>query len=415
MSYENHISPEVLAPAGDMECLNMAVKYGAHAVYLGSKNYGMRATPSNFSHEELCEGVKLAHAHGLRVYLTCNTLPTNEEAAGLESFLEQVGQTGVDALIVADLGVLSVAKRVLPDMELHASTQVGVTNYLTACALYEQGVKRVVLARELSLEDIAFIRKNTPPELELEAFVHGAMCMSVSGRCILSQYIIGRDANRGTCAQPCRWGYHLMEEKRPGEYYPIFEDTEGSYILNAKDLCMIEHLDKLWQAGVTSFKIEGRAKSAYYVATITAAYRRAVQHLLQNPTSYNLPSYIEEETRKVSHRRYNTGFFFGKPEDGQYLQDGGYVREWDMVAVVDRWEDGKLYCVQRNKFCVGDSIEALIPDLTMGCVEFVAEKLWDERGEDIRAVPHAMMPFSMPCDTPLPQGTILRKKVPQRH
>ncbi len=405
------IFPEVLAPAGDSERLEMAVLYGAHAVYLGSKDYGMRATPDNFTDQQLAQGVRFAHEHGVRVYLTCNTLPTNEEAAGFEDFLHRMDKVGVDALIVADLGLLQTARRVLPHMELHASTQVGITNYLNACALYELGVKRVVLARELSLEDIAYIRANTPPELELEAFVHGAMCMSVSGRCLLSQYIIGRDANRGACAQPCRWGYHLMEEKRPGEYHPIFEDERGSYILNAKDLCMIEHLDKLRDAGVSSFKIEGRAKSAYYVATITAAYRRAVEHLLKYPDDYALPAHIEQETRKVSHRRYNTGFFFGQPEDGQYLEDGGYVRDWDMVAVVEDWQEGILHCSQRNKFFRGDTLEALVPDLQSDCAEIVVQELYDEGGEAIESAPHPTMLFTMPCATKLPRGTILRKKV----
>ncbi|MBQ8670151.1 MAG: U32 family peptidase, partial [Oscillospiraceae bacterium] len=284
--------PEVLAPAGDMERLKAALLYGADAVYLAAQQFGMRTAPSNFSPEELKEGVALAHAQGVKVYLTCNTTPRNHEVSQLADFLRQVAAAGVDALIVADPGVLMTAKQVVPQMELHASTQVGVTNYLSAQSLYQMGVKRVVLARELSLEEIAEIRANTPADLELEAFVHGAMCMSVSGRCLLSQYMAGRDANRGACARPCRWSYRMEEERRPGEYYTIGQDEHGSYILNANDMCLSEHLDKLWKAGITSFKIEGRAKSAYYTAVVTNAYRCATGILLADPDHYALPDHV---------------------------------------------------------------------------------------------------------------------------
>ena len=255
--------PEVLAPAGDFECLQAAVRFGADAVYLGGSRFGMRAASANFSEEGLQKGVALAHQNGVRVYLTCNTLPTNEEIEALPEFLKSVERADVDAVIVTDIGVLSLVKRIIPEMEVHISTQTGVVNYLTAAELYRMGARRVVLARELSLDDIARIRDKTPSELEIETFVHGAMCVSFSGRCLLSQYLTGRDANRGECAQPCRWGYHLVEEKRPGLYFPIEEDERGSYILNAKDLCMIEHVDKLAAAGISSFKIEGRAKSSH--------------------------------------------------------------------------------------------------------------------------------------------------------
>ena len=263
--------PEVLAPVGDFERLTYAVNYGADAVYLGGTAFGMRASSANFDFDTMKKAVEYAHARDVKVYLTCNTLPLNSEVEQLSDYLKSARDAGVDAVIVADIGVLMEAKRVIPEVDIHISTQTGIVNYL-----YKMGAKRVVLARELPLEDIRRIRDKTPPELEIEAFVHGAMCMSFSGRCLLSNYMIGRDANRGECAQPCRWGYHLVEEKRPGQYFPIYEDEKGSYILNAKDMCMIEHLDKVIDAGVTSLKIEGRAKSFYYVAVITNAYRQAV-------------------------------------------------------------------------------------------------------------------------------------------
>ena len=399
--------PEVLAPAGDMERLKAALLYGADAVYLGATEFGMRAAPNNFTPEQLAEGVAMAHAQGVKVYLTCNTTPRNNEADSLPDFLRQVAAAGVDALIVADPGVLMTAKKVIPQMELHASTQVGVTNYLAAAALYELGVKRIVLARELSLEEIAEIRRNTPADLELEAFVHGAMCMSVSGRCLLSQYMAGRDANRGACAQPCRWSYRLEEQRRPGEYYTISEEEHGSYILNANDMCLIEHLDKLWKAGITSFKIEGRAKSAYYAAVVTNAYRCATDILLADPDHYILPDHIRDEVLKVSHRHYDTGFYFGMPH--QHPWDNSYVREWDVVAVVRGWQDGRLLLSQRNRFWQGDELEALVP--RQGCVKVAVSALWDENGTLTDCANRAVMDCSIPFEKPLPVGTMLRRKV----
>ena len=300
----NRIKPEVLAPAGDFERLQAAVKYGADAVYLGATSFGMRANAGNFNEEELRAGVKFAHEHGVRVYLTCNILPTNEEADQLEEFLLRAADAGVDALIVADVGILMMARRLVPQIDIHISTQTGVVNYLTANELYKLGAKRVVLARELPLETIREIRRRTPADLEIECFVHGAMCMSFSGRCLLSNYLTGRDANRGECAQPCRWSYYLMEEKRPGQYFPIFEDEHGSYILNAKDMSMIDHIDDLVDAGITSLKIEGRAKSAYYVSVVTNAYRQAVDQYVADPENYHLAGWLAEEVYKVSHREY---------------------------------------------------------------------------------------------------------------
>ena len=398
--------PEVLAPAGDMESLEAAVRFGADAVYLGGTTMGMRASSKNFDMQQLQTAVNLAHSQGVKVFFTCNTTPLNREMDTLPAFLEQVTATGVDALIVADMGVLATAKQVAPNTEIHISTQAGVTNYLTARALYDMGAKRVVLARELSFEDIAEIRDRTPAELEIEAFVHGAMCVSFSGRCLLSNYLVGRDANRGECAQPCRWGYHLMEEKRPGEYYPVFEDESGTYIMNAKDLSMIEHIDKLAKAGIDSFKIEGRGKSAYYVAVVTNAYRNAVDLYLKDPENYHAPDWLVEETRKISHREYSTGFFFGRPQNGQYYGSSGYVRLWDIAAVVQGYKDGRLLCTQRNRFFKGDTLEALIPK--GGCLTLQAEELFDAEGNPIESTPHPMMQFQLPFDRPLPEGTILR-------
>ena len=301
---------EILAPAGDMERLKAALDFGADAVYLGGTMFGMRAGAPNFDAETLCQAVKLAHEKNKKVYLTVNTLPRNPELALLPQFISEAVNAGTDALIIADLGVLQTVRKLAPDMPVHMSTQTGIVNYATANALYQMGAKRVVLARELSLDEIAEIRRKIPDDLEIEVFVHGAMCVSFSGRCLLSAYFTDRDANRGACAQPCRWKYYLTEEKRPHLPMEIQEQPEGTYILNARDMCMIDHLDKLAEAGVTSFKIEGRAKSAYYVSVVTNAYRMAMDYYLQNPGDYQLPEWIHDEVFKVSHRRYCTGFFF---------------------------------------------------------------------------------------------------------
>lgn len=398
--------PEVLAPAGDMERLEYAIRYEADAVYLGGKTMGMRTASQNFNFEQMKQACDYAHSKGVRVYLTCNILPNNKEVDLLPEYFRAAEAAGVDALIIADIGTLMEAKRVVPDMEIHMSTQVGIVNYLTANEFYKMGAKRVVLARELSFDEIREIREKIPDDLEIECFVHGAMCMSFSGRCLLSQYMVGRHANRGECAQPCRWGYHLVEEKRPGQYYPIYEEDGATYILNAKDMCMIQYIDKLAQAGINSLKIEGRAKSFYYVACVTNAYRAAVDTYLQNPGGFVLPDWIEEETRKVSHRQYTAGFYFGAPEDGQYVENGGYVRSWDVVAVLDSCSDGVLHCTQRNKFSVGDEVELMLPGKPP--VRFTVAKLFNEAGEEIASAPHAMMKVDIPFDGEFPAGSILR-------
>ena len=402
------LMPEVLAPAGDEEKLLAALRFGADAVYLGGSMLNMRSTARSFDGEDLCHAVELAHSRGKKVYYTCNTLLINEEVPALEEYLHTVAEAGVDALIVSDIGVMMAARRAAPKVDIHISTQAGVTNYLTAGELYLMGAKRVILARELDLEAIHTIRKNTPPELEIECFVHGAMCMSFSGRCLLSQYLTGRDANRGACTQPCRWKYALMEEKRPGQYFPIEETTEGSYILNAKDMCLIEHIDKLAAAGVTSLKIEGRAKSAYYVAVIAGAYRAAVDLWAKDPEHYSCPEWLRQEVCKVSHREYVPGFLFGRPEDSQCYQSGGYIRQWDVVGVVTGYDEKlhRLLCVQRNKFAVRQQLEILVPQ--QGVRTCKADALYNADGVPVDAVPHAAAPFAMDYPEPLPEGSILR-------
>ena len=400
---------EVLAPAGDEERFGAAVRYGADAVYLGRKQFGMRSSPLNFDFEQLCNAVRYAHERNVKVYLTCNTLPKNNEIPHFEQFVREAVEAGVDALIVADIGLLMLIKKYAPDMEIHNSTQTGIVNYVTARELYNLGAKRIVLARELPLDEIAEIRAKTSPDLDIEAFVHGAMCVSFSGRCLLSQYLVNRDANRGECAQPCRWGYHLMEEKRPGEFFPVYEDEKGTYILNSKDMCMIEHLDKLADAGVTSLKIEGRAKSAYYAAVVTNAYRMAVDEYYKDPANYNLSGWIRDEVYKVSHRKYCNGFFFGVPDESQYYENSGYIRNYDVVAVVEECRDGVVYCTQRNKFFAGDTVEILPPSSKP--IELVLDKLFDENNQEIETANHAMMKFSFRSDMTFPQGTFIRKTV----
>ena len=350
--------PELLCPAGDMEKLKMAVLYGADAVYLGGTSFGMRSFAGNFDRDELPEAVRYAHSHGVRAHVTVNTMPRNEETAKLPEYLRSLDATGVDALIVADLGVFTMAGKYAPNCERHISTQQSIANYACAQAWYDLGAQRVVLARELSLPEIREIRARVPEKLELETFCHGAMCVSYSGRCLLSNYMTGRDSNRGECAQPCRYQYALMEEKRPGEYFPVFEDEKGTYIMNSRDMCMIDHLDDLIDAGVDCLKIEGRAKSAYYAAIVTGAYR----HVLDDLEAGRAPDPVwRDEVEHVSHRHYSTGFFYGQP--GQYTENSRYLREWQICAVVERCDaDGNAVLSLRNKFRTGDTVELVGPD-----------------------------------------------------
>ena len=350
--------PELLAPAGDMEKLQMAVAYGADAVYLAGTSFGMRSFAGNFTPEELPKAVALAHEHGVRVHATVNTMPRNEEVAQLPAYLEQLQDAGVDALILADLGAFTLAGKYAPRCERHISTQQSIANYVCAQSWFDLGAKRVVLARELSLPEILGIREQVSPELELETFCHGAMCVSYSGRCLLSNYMTGRDSNRGECAQPCRYQYALMEEKRPGEYFPVCEDEKGTYIMNSRDMCMIDHMKELTDAGIDCFKIEGRAKSAYYAAIVTGAYR----HVLDDVLAGRKPDKIwRDEVEHVSHRHYSTGFFFGQP--GQYTESSRYLRDWQICAVVESCdEDGNAVLSLRNKFAAGDEVELVGPD-----------------------------------------------------
>ena len=350
--------PEILAPAGDMEKLQMAVLYGADAVYLAGTSFGMRSFAGNFTPEELPKAVKFAHDHGVRVHVTVNTMPRNDEVARLLEHLERLNDAGVDALILADLGAFTLAGKYAPKCERHISTQQSIANYECARAWYDLGAKRVVLAREVSLQEIREMRAKIPEELEVETFCHGAMCVSYSGRCLLSNYMTGRDSNRGQCAQPCRYQYALMEEKRPGEYFPVFEDEKGTYIMNSRDMCMIDHLDDIMDAGIDCIKIEGRAKSAYYAAIVTGAYR----HVLDDVAAgREVDPVWRDEVEHVSHRHYSTGFYYGQP--GQYYDNSRYIRDWQVCAVVtDCDADGNATLSLRNKFAAGDEIELVGPD-----------------------------------------------------
>ena len=397
--------PELLAPAGDAEKLNMAVLYGADAVYLAGTSFGMRSFAGNFSSEELPKAVRFAHDHGVKVHVTVNTMARNRELEGLPAHLELLNDAGVDALIVADLGAFRMAQKYAPSCQLHVSTQVSVANYASAAAWHELGAKRVVLARELSLDEIAAIRAKTPVDLEIEVFAHGAMCVSYSGRCLLSNYMTGRDSNRGACAQPCRYQYYLMEEKRPGEYFPVFEDEKGTYIMNSRDMCMIDHLDDLIRVGVDCIKIEGRAKSAYYAAIVTGAYRHVLDDLAAGRP---IDPVWRNEVEKVSHRHYSTGFFYGAP--GQYYDDSRYIREYQVVAVVTHCDEHGLATLSlRNKFSTGDEIEVVGPDLRP--FKMKAGIFLTPEGESLSQVRTPQMVFQMQLPTQVPAFSVLRHAV----
>lgn len=397
--------PELLAPAGDMERLRMAVLYGADAVYLAGTSFGMRSFAGNFSPEELPEAVAFAHAHGVRVHVTVNTMPRGDELPALPAHLRLLNDSGVDALILADLGVFRMAQREAPNCELHISTQVSIANAACAAAWHELGAKRVVLARELSLEEIRVIRRDTPPELELETFAHGAMCVSYSGRCLLSNYMTGRDSNRGACAQPCRYQYALMEEKRPGEYFPVFEDEKGTYIMNSRDMCMIDHLAELAEAGVDCIKVEGRAKSAYYAAIITGAYRHALDAVAAGEP---VDPVWRDEVEHVSHRRYSTGFFFGQP--GQYTESSRYIRDWQVCAIVtDCTPDGLATLSLRNKFAAGDEVKIVGPDTRPFSV--TVPVMQDADGLPLREPRTPQMVFRMQLPRRVPAMSIVRRAV----
>ena len=396
---------ELLSPAGDMERLNMAVLYGADAVYLAGTDFGMRAFAGNFPAEELPKAVAFAHSHGVKVHVTVNTMPRNDEIAQLPAYLERLEDAGVDALILADLGAFTLAGKYAPRCQRHVSTQQSIANYECATAWYDLGAKRVVLARELSLPEIIGIREKCPKELEIETFGHGAMCVSYSGRCLLSNYMTGRDSNRGECAQPCRYKYALMEEKRPGEYFPVFEDEMGTYILNSRDMCTIDHLKDLMDAGIDCIKIEGRAKSAYYAAIVTGAYRHCIDDIAAGRP---IDPVWRDEVEHVSHRIYSTGFYYGHP--GQYTENSRYIREWQICAIVESCDEtGLALCSLRNKFSEGDTLEAVGPDLRP--FPLTAESMTDLEGMPLAQPRTPQMKFFLSLPTQVPPYTILRRSV----
>ena len=398
--------PELLSPAGDRERLDMALAYGADAVYLAGNAYGMRAFAGNFGREGLAEAVKAAHAQDVRVHVTCNTLARNGEIAALPEYLEFLDGIGADAVIAAGVDVLSLCKRHAPHVQVHMSTQTGITNYEMARVWRELGASRVILARELSLEEVAEICAKAPRGLEVECFVHGAMCVSYSGRCLLSNYMTGRDAARGACAQPCRYRYSLVEEKRPGEYFPILEENGETFILNSRDMCMIDHIPELIQAGVHSLKIEGRAKSAYYAAMTTAAYRHAVDAAAEGRP---LDPLWRAEVDKVSHRHYSTGFWFGQP--GQYTQDARYIRDWQVLAIVKECGgDGNALLSLRNKFAAGDALEVVGPDLP--AFPMTAPMMEGLDGQPLAEPRHPQMEFRMKLPRAVPPLSLVRANRP---
>lgn len=396
--------PELLSPAGDWEKLRMAVLYGADAVYLAGTSFGMRSFAGNFSDEELPRAVRFAHEHGVKVHATVNTMPRWDEAEQLPAHLEKLDAAGVDALILADLGAFTLAGKYAPRCQRHISTQQSVANHVCAQAWYDLGASRVVLAREVSLTEIAAIRQRVSPQLELEAFCHGAMCVSYSGRCLLSNYMTGRDSNRGECAQPCRYQYALMEEKRPGEYFPVFEDEKGTYIMNSRDMCMIDHLEDLMAAGVDCLKIEGRAKSAYYAAIVTGAYRHCLDAVAAGEP---LDPVWRDEVEHISHRHYSTGFYYGQP--GQFTQDARYIRDWQIVAkVLSCDSEGNALLTLNNKFARGDLLELVGPDVRP--VFFSVEDLRDEEGQPLDEVRRPQMRFRLKLPRSVPPLSLLRRQ-----
>ena len=404
-------APELLAPAGNLEKLKIAFEYGADAVYIGGEEFSLRVAADNFTNDEIKQGIDFAKKLNKKVYLTANVIPHNNDIDEYAKFLTEVRDIGLDAVILSDLGMFGVTKEIAPELDIHISTQANNVNYKSADMWYNMGAKRVILAREMSLAEISQIRERTNPELELEAFVHGAMCISYSGRCLLSNYMAGRDGNGGACAHPCRWKYYLMEEKRPGEYMPVFENERGTFIYNSKDLCMIEHIDKLIQSGLTSFKIEGRVKSEFYVATVVAAYRRAIDAYMQDPVNWKPDPSLYAELKKVSHRDYTTGFYFNKPGGTEQRYGGSsYIREYDMVGVVEDYDPntGIAKLIQKNRFFKGDEVEFLCTDGTFFTQEI--EYLTDENGEPTDVANHLQSVVYVKTLNPVTKDSFMRKK-----
>lgn len=403
--------PELLIPASSLEVLKIAVIYGADAVYIGGEAFGLRAKAKNFSMEEIREGIAFAHAHDVKVYITANILAHNGDLDGVREYFAELREIEPDALIISDPGVYMIAKEVCPEIERHISTQANNTNYGTYRFWYEQGAKRVVSARELSLAEIKEIRANIPDDLEIETFIHGAMCISYSGRCLLSNYFTGRDANQGACTHPCRWKYAVVEEKRPGEYLPVYENERGTYIFNSKDLCMIEHIPELMESGIDSFKIEGRMKTALYVATVARTYRRAIDDYKQSPELYREHmAWYQEQISNCTYRQFTTGFFFGKPSDEAQIYDNNtYVKEYTYLGIVgERNEEGLYRIEQRNKFSVGESIEVMKPDGAN--ITVTVQRIVDEEGNDMESAPHPKQVLYIDLGQPLAMYDILRRK-----
>lgn len=408
----NMKKPELLAPGGSLEKLKTAIIYGADAVYIGALEYSLRAAADNFSIEEIADGVKFAHDRGKKVYLAANIIPHNNDIDRIKAFIDDIKNLELDAVLVADLGMFSAFKEYMPEIPLHISTQANNINYAAVRTWGKLGAKRVVLAREASLEEIARIRKEAPADLELEAFVHGAMCISYSGRCLLSNYMTGRDANMGACAHPCRWNYSLVEQTRPGEYFDITETERGSFIFNSKDLCMIEHIPELVESGIDSFKIEGRVKTAYYTATVVKAYREEIDRYFADPQGYAFDPTQLDELCKVSHRPYYTGFYFGRPDDkAQVYASSSYIREYDIIGVVREYDEktGLAVITQKNRFFEGDEIEIMRPGEPFFTQR--ARDIRNEAGERIESAPHAAMTVIMPLDKPAAREAIIRKKI----
>lgn len=402
---------ELLIPAGSLEVLKTAVRYGADAVYIGGEAFGLRAKAHNFTIPDMQEGIAFAHEYGCKVYLTVNVFAHNRDIEGIRKYFQILQDVPVDALIISDPGIFMMAKELLPNMEIHISTQANNTNYETYRFWYRMGARRVVSARELSLQEISEIRRNIPEDMEIESFIHGAMCISYSGRCLLSNYFTGRDANQGACTHPCRWKYAVVEEKRPGEYLPVEEDDRGTYIFNSKDLCMIEHIPEMIEAGIDSFKIEGRMKTALYVATVARTYRKAIDDYQTSPKLYqkNLDDY-RTEISKCTYRQFTTGFYFGKTTaDSQIYDNNTYIREYTYLGMVERTdEQGRLVLEQRNKFTVGETVEAMLFDGENQ--ELIVQGIWDDAGNTMESAPHPKQRLHVDFGMQLPIGCILRRK-----
>jgi len=401
--------PELLAPAGDLEKLKMALIYGADAVYLGGEQFGLRKAAKNFNLDQIEEGVNFAHERGKNVYVTLNIIPHNDDLVGLDEYVNNLNDLDVDGVIVSDPGVFSIVRRETPNLPIHLSTQASATNYETIKFWYDLGIKRIVVARELSLKEIKEIIDRMPKDLEIEAFVHGAMCISYSGRCLLSNYMANRDSNRGECAHPCRWKYYLMEEKRPGEYFPVYENEKGTFIFNSKDLCMLNHIPELIESGIASFKIEGRVKSQYYVSTVVRSYRMAIDEYFKNPEKYIYKEEWLDEIKKASYRDFTTGFYFGKPTgEEQVYTSSSYIRTYDFSGLVLNYDENTRIATieQRNRMFLGDEIEVFGPNKYHFTQKI--EKMWNEKGEEIDVAPHPQQIVKMKMNKPVENWDILR-------